>query len=224
MEAPKPTEEIKQKDSYKIISNKNHSFNLIFQNLNSIIGISASYQDDIIMHNYDKKVTLKEFKENKYFLLCETIDEIYNELIRLMKNNQTKIIEETNQINIIIPVEYIKIKEILIVINEITKNDSEKINELFSMISNMKQEIKELKEKIEITNLKEENEILKEEIKNMKEKNLKEMKDLKEELKKEINKINENKEKEIEELKKEINKINENKEKEIEDLKKKLMK
>ena len=46
---------IKQENSYSIISDKNHSFNLIFQNLNSIIGISASYQDDIIKHNYEKK-------------------------------------------------------------------------------------------------------------------------------------------------------------------------
>ena len=70
--------------------------------------------------------------------------------------------------------------------NEITKNDSEKINELFSIISNIKQEIKEFKVKIkndENSNPKEENRKLKEEIKdlkdeskNMKENNLKEIK------------------------------------------------
>ena len=87
----------------------------------------------------------------------------------LLNKNQSKIFEETNQIYINIPIENIKIKEILFVVNEITKNDSEKINELFSIISNMKQEIKEFKEKInnndEINNLKEENKKLKEEIK-----------------------------------------------------------
>ena len=180
MEPPTAKEEIKQENSYSIISDKNHTFNLIFQNLNSIIGISASYQDDIMKHNYNKKLTLDELKQNKYLGICESIDEIYEELIRLMKKNQFEIIEQTNQIYISIPVEYVKVKEILFVVNEITKNDSEKINELFSIISNMKQEIKEFKEQIkieEINNLKEEIKNLKEEIKNMKENNLKEIKE-----------------------------------------------
>ena len=118
-----------------------------------------------------------------------------------MKKNQSKIIEETNQIYINIPVEHSKVKEILFVVNEITKNDSEKINELFSIISNMKQEIKEFKEKInnndEINNLKEENknnlkEIkdLKNENKNIKENNLKEIKEENKNLKNEINELN----------------------------------
>ena len=197
MEPPTAKEEIKQENSYSIISDKNHTFNLIFQNLNSIIGISASYQDDIMKHNYNKKLTLDELKQNKYLGLCDSIDEIYEELITLMKKNQSKIIEETNQIYISIPVEYVKVKEILFVVNEIIKNDSEKINELFSIISNMKQEIKEFKEQIkieEINNLKEENKILKkeikdlkEEIKNMKENNLKEIKEENKNVKKEIN-------------------------------------
>ena len=121
---PQTTKEIiKQETSYSIISDKSHSFNLIFQNLNSIIGISASYQDDIMKHNYNKKLTLDELKQNKYLGLCDSIDEIYEELITLMKKNQFKIIEETNQIYISIPIENVKIKEILFVVNEITKND-----------------------------------------------------------------------------------------------------
>ena len=200
MEPPTAKEIIKQENSYSIISDKNHSFNLIFQNLNSIIGISASYQDDIMKHNYEKKLTLDELKQNKYLGICESIDEIYEELIRLMKKNQFEIIEQTNQIYISIPVEYVKVKEILFVVNEITKNDSEKINELFSIISNMKKEMKEFKEQFkneEINNLKDENKILKEEIKNikeeiqnMKENNLKEIKEENKNIKKEINELN----------------------------------
>ena len=193
MEPPTAKEEIKQENSYSIISDKNHTFNLIFQNLNSIIGISASYQDDIMKHNYEKKLTLDELKQNKYLALCETIDEIYDELISLMKKNQSKIIEETNQIYINIPIENLKVKEILFVVNEIIKNDSEKINELFSIISIMKKEMKEFKEQFkneEINNLKEENKILKEEIKDLKE----EIKNMKENnlksIKKEINELN----------------------------------
>ena len=92
MEPPIAKKEIKQEDSYTIISNKNHSFNLTFQNLNSIIRIFGSYEDDIIKHNYEKKLTIDELIQNKYLGLCETIDEIYLELITLQKKNQTKII------------------------------------------------------------------------------------------------------------------------------------
>ena len=54
MEPPTAKEIIKQENSYSIISDKNHSFNLIFQNLNSTIGILASYENDFIKHNYEK--------------------------------------------------------------------------------------------------------------------------------------------------------------------------
>ena len=90
MEPPTAKEEIKQENSYSIISDKNHTFNLIFQNLNSIIGISASYEDDIMKHNYEKQLTLDELKQNKYLLICDTIDEIYDLLIMLFNKNQYK--------------------------------------------------------------------------------------------------------------------------------------
>ena len=186
MEPPTAKEIIKQENSYSIISDKNHSFNLIFQNLNSTIGILASYENDFIKHNYEKKLILDELKQNKYLALCETIDEIYDELIRLLNKNQFKIIEETNSIYISIPIEHSKLKEILFEVNEIIKNDSEKINELFSIISNMKKEIKEFKEQFkneEINNLKEDNKNMKQEIKNL----IEEIKTLKENSLKDLN-------------------------------------
>ena len=174
MEPAEPILKYSFKKSFNINSDKNHIFILNIENLITIIEFTTYYKDNYIQHNYEKKLTLDELKQNKYLGLCETIDEIYLELITLLKKNQTKIIEETNQIYISIPIENVKIKEILFVVNEIIKNDSEKINELFSIISNMKQEIKEFKEKInnndEINNLKEENKKIKEENISLKEK------------------------------------------------------
>ena len=95
--------------------------------------------------------------------LCDSIDEIYDELIHNLNKNQTKIIEETNQIIINIPTDDLKIKEILFVVYEKIKNDKETINELLSIISNLKEEINDLKtNKIEninekINNLEKEN-------------------------------------------------------------------
>ncbi len=166
METSTTKKEIKDKNSYTIISDKNHSFNITFQNLNSNIGISAIYEDDIMKHNYEKKFNLNDLKQNKYLGLCNSIDEVYQLLIMLLKKNQTKIIEKNNQIHISIPVEHVNITEILFVVNEIKNNDNEKNNELFSII---KQEIKNFKEKIKkINKLKEENKIIKEENNNLK--------------------------------------------------------
>ena len=57
--------------------------------------------------------------------------EIHDELIRLLNKNQSKIIEETNVIYINIPIEHVKIKGKLFVVNEITKNDSDKLMSYF---------------------------------------------------------------------------------------------
>ena len=205
MEAPTIKEEVKVENSYKIISDKNNSFNLIFQNLNSSIQIIASYEDNILIHYYEKNIIFDELKKNKYFLICETIDEIYDELIRNLNKNQTKIIEETNQIIINIPTDNLKIKEILFIVNEKIKNDKETINELLSIISNLKQEINDLKtNKIEninekINNLEKEfNSTLNEKINNLEKDN--------EEFKKDNSKLNEK----INNLEKEFNsKLNE---------------
>ena len=161
MEPPEPIiNEIKNEKSYIINSDKNHSFTLIIQNFNLSINI-FTYYEDIIKHNYVKKLSLDELKQNKYFSICESIDEIYEQLILLLDRNQSFIIEEIHKVYIYIPVEYLKIKEIIFEINEINKKNSEKINDLINYISIIN---------IEIQNLKEENKKLKEENKNLNEK------------------------------------------------------
>ena len=121
-----------------------------------------------------------------------------------MKSNKTKIFEATKHIVINIPVEHFTVKELIFMVNEIPKNDSEKIEEVFNIISIMKKEIKELQVTIntlknlnevdnkkennseeyknlivEIKNMKEEIKFIKEENKNIKEEN----KNIKEEIK-----------------------------------------
>ena len=50
MEPPTAKEEIKQENSYSINSDKNHSFTITLQNLNSTIHILATYEvSNIIM-------------------------------------------------------------------------------------------------------------------------------------------------------------------------------
>ena len=172
MEAPTPKEIIKSEKEYSIISDKNHSFLTIIKNLISSIEFNVIFQDDIIKHIYNKQFTFKELKQNnRYFSLHETIDEIYDDLILLMNKNQTKILEDTNLISISIPLESVKIKEILFVLNETEKNDKETLQELFSKILYLQQEIKDIKNNNnkEIKKLIEENKKIKEENTNLKE-------------------------------------------------------
>ena len=73
METPTIKEEIKVENSYKIISDKNNSFNLIFQNLNSSIQIIASYEDNLLNLYYERKILLAEIKKNKLLGLCDSM-------------------------------------------------------------------------------------------------------------------------------------------------------
>ena len=85
MEAPTIKEKIKVENSYKIISDKNNSFSITFKNLVSSIEIYAFFQDEILKHIYNHKFTLDSLKKNnRYFLLFESIDEIYDDLILLV--------------------------------------------------------------------------------------------------------------------------------------------
>ena len=185
MEPPTPKETLKSEKTYKIISDKNNSFSITFKNLVSSIEIYAYFQDEILKRIYNHKFTLDSLKKNnRYFLLFESIDEIYDDLILLLDKNQTKILEDTNFISISIPIESLKIKEILFVINELEKNDNEKMQEIFSLILETKTEIKKLNE--ENKKLNEENKKLNEEIKKLNEDNKKlneDNKNLKEQLK-----------------------------------------
>jgi len=121
MEPPTTEEEITIEKNYKIKSDKNNIFNINFQNLNSAIKIISSFEENYIIHIYERKFFYDELKQNKLLGLCESIDEIYNELIYNLNKNKTKIFEETNQIIITIPVDNLKIKEILFKIDEIKK-------------------------------------------------------------------------------------------------------
>ena len=176
MEASIPIEKIKSTKSYTIISDKNNPFYLTIQNKSSIIYILSYYQDNIITHNYDKKLKLEELKKNKYLSLCDNIDDIYNELINLLDKNKSEIFERNNEIDLNIPIENLKVKEIKISMNEILMNNNEKIEQILSFISNLKEEINNLKVdnnnlKKEINNLKVDNNNLKEDMAIITEKN-----------------------------------------------------
>ena len=147
METQNANQQISQ-EKFTISSDKNNSFNLIFQNRKSTIYISASFQSEIKKIEYEKNYNLEELKANKYLSLFDTISETYEEIISIIKQRKSeiKLIEKENQIEINIPLFGARIKEIIFILNEKEKNDKDKINELYDIISDLKQENKQLKE------------------------------------------------------------------------------
>ena len=150
MDTPNANQQISQ-EQFTIISDKKNSFALILQNRKSSIYISASFQGEINKIEYEKNFSLEELKSNRYLSLFDTINEIYEEITTIIKQkiNEVKLIEKKNQIEINIPLAGARIREIILILNEKEKNEKEKINELYDIISNLKKENKELKEKVE---------------------------------------------------------------------------
>ena len=147
METNQSNEVIAQ-ENFTLLSNKNKSFSLIIQNKNSSIFISVYSQAEIGQRNYTNEFSFEELKKNRYLSIHESINEVYEEITNLIKkkNKDVKLIEKENKIEINIPLENIKVKEIILNLNEKEKNEKELINDLYIIISNLKQENKDLKE------------------------------------------------------------------------------
>ena len=146
MEAPPLKEDIKK--TYKIISDKNKLFNIDISNNHKSINIYAFFQGEIIKEKYEKKYSETELKMNKYLSLLDSIDEIFVEIINIFdkKIKEIKIFEDTNQITINLPLEGIKIKEIILVLDKKVKNTEENFEELYNLISILKTENNSLKQ------------------------------------------------------------------------------
>ena len=153
MEAPIPKfiekitpdiqEQLKEESKYSIISNLNHSFNIIVQNYSSSIEISASYKENVELNIFSKKYSLTDLKEIKYLSILDSIDEIYEQIkLELSKNNST-IIENAEQLIIKIPIINIKFKELSFILNKKLKTDKEIYQDLYKLVSNLKEQIKE---------------------------------------------------------------------------------
>ena len=114
---------VRAEKSYTINSDKNHSFLITISNLTSSLDISATFQEFNFKHFYKKNFDLNSLeKVNRYFLIYESINEIYQSLIFFLDKKQTKIIEEANTIKIRIPIEDIKVKEIIFELTESEKS------------------------------------------------------------------------------------------------------
>ena len=149
-------EMLKAQSKYNINSNKGNSFNIIVKNLNSFIEITANYQDNKEINQFSKKYSLLNLKEIKFLSICDSIDEIYDELLFEFSKNNSTLLEDTDQIIINIPIIHAKYKEISFILNKRTKTEKEMCQDLYKIISNLQEQInikdKENNEKINLCN------------------------------------------------------------------------
>ena len=128
--------------SFNIKSDKEHDFSIsISTEISNCLLIKGKYKDNLTFHNYSSMKKIDDIKKNKYFLIFDNIEEIFNELSNLIDISKPSIIEETNKFLLSIPLPTTKIKEIIFEINEEEKSDKEKIAELYLIISNLKEQI-----------------------------------------------------------------------------------
>ena len=89
---------VKEESTFNIISDKGNFFTISLKNYSQFIQINSFFQKNGLKTEYEKKFILNDLS------ICESIDEIYEQLIiEFKKETNKKLIEESNNIHIIIP-------------------------------------------------------------------------------------------------------------------------
>ena len=90
----------------------------------SSLKLEVYSKNNLIQEKYSSSISLEKIKENKYFLMFDTIDEIINELGFLLEKNNGIIIEENDKIILKIFLITSKIKEVNFTLYRINKNEN----------------------------------------------------------------------------------------------------
>ena len=140
----------------EIISDKNNTYSIQFT-LNSSLEIVANQKNAVLNKSFSNKFTIHEIQQNKYFVQFDTLNEIYNEVFERTKKDKITITENENTLIINIPLPSTKYTEQKFELKQISKNDNEKINDLTQLvikqnkeITDLKNELKDIKEKLNI--------------------------------------------------------------------------
>ena len=131
-------EKILESKIFELESDKINKIEIKISKGISKITLEGKYKNSIEPIIYYSKQSIEEIKANKYFLMFDNLDEIYEEIINLINNNKHCLIEENNKLIISIPLSTTKIKEIKMILYKKEKTDKEKINDLYSIVDNLK--------------------------------------------------------------------------------------
>ena len=139
----------KETKMLNIFSDKKREYEILLYVIEENLIIEAKTKNVVPQKNFEKLFSINEIQKNKYFGICENIDEIFEEIKGLIEGNEDKIhlIEETNSLILGIPINTKKIKECLFQIDEKISDTKQKIDELYSYINTLLDKIKELENK-----------------------------------------------------------------------------
>ena len=128
METVKANNDIAKKN-YTFTSDKSNSFSVELRNEYNSIKVIAVFKGEILTKKYEKSFSLSDLAQNKYLSLFESTKDIYEEITNIMKekSKEVKIVEETNQIIIRIPLLSVKFKEIELCLDEKKKMKKNKL-------------------------------------------------------------------------------------------------
>ena len=161
MEAPKPKESINL-----TIEEEKKKYNLIVYNSSSTLVITISEGGDLLKKEYSKEFTLKDLSQNgKFFKLFDDIASCIISLKETFENKKPRIKEENNYIELTIIPLLTAMGETTLIIPIKKSDDKEIINNLCDIIKVQANDIKDLKERVNILEEKmkklEENNIIK---------------------------------------------------------------
>ena len=148
-------------------TDKNKTYLATFT-LGDSLEIEASQINDLNTKSFSNKFSFQDIITNKYFLQFDSLNEIFDELVEIIKKDNISSEENENTFKIKVPLPTHKNKEIIFELKMQNKNESEKINELTQLIVKQNKEITDLKN--EVTQLKNENTQIKNEVNDLKEK------------------------------------------------------
>ena len=126
------------------INNKPYLINFI---LIDNLEIKAQQINGIFPKSFRKEFTLKEIEENNSFKSYNFID-LFCEIKERILNNKIMIKENENNLILNIPFPSSKNKEIVFELQQVTKNNKEKIDELIDLIIKQNKEIEYLKNEV----------------------------------------------------------------------------
>ena len=186
--------------SFTLTSEKNIQYLINISIESENLFIEAKTMESIRSILYKKLFTLDEIKSNKYFKMCESIEDVLFELKNIINNNlkNVKISENTNNLILTIPLPSYLIKEVVFNIDLILKSEKEEIADLYQTIEILYQKVKKIEDKkLNQNNNNVINQNLEEKINQLENKNkkledeLKKTKELNKKYEEELNKIKE---------------------------------
>ena len=102
-------------ETFTLFSEKKIQYLINFSNQSGYLLIEANTIESIPSILYKKQLTLDEIKSNKYFKICDSIEDVLFELRNVFKNNlnNVKISEGRNKLILTIPLPSYLIKEVI---------------------------------------------------------------------------------------------------------------